>query len=142
MADIKFFSEDIDFDLPQQPVLGNWIIEIFQQESGKKLKQVHYVFCSDRFLVDINRKFLHHDTLTDIITFDLSEKTDNVEAEIYISIPRVRENSKNMGIPFQQELHRVMIHGILHLAGYDDQSADEKRIMRIKENECLNLLNI
>ena len=102
------------------------------------IQNVSYVFCKDEFLLELNRKYLNHDTYTDILTFTLSDRSAPINAEIYISMERVLENSISLGIDFQEELNRVMIHGILHLCGFDDRTSKEKKIMRQKENFYLS----
>lgn len=118
-------------------------LKIFIKElsirEGKPLGSLDYIFCSDDYLHDINMRFLQHDDLTDIITFDLSESKNSIEGEIYISIERVRENARLFKTGFTQELHRVMFHGVLHLFGYGDKSPADKKRMRKKEDECLAL---
>ena len=98
---------------------------------------IQYIFCSDEFLLDINRNFLQHDDFTDIITFDLGEKKGDLCSEIYISIPRVKENAKSFGVSFYQELHRVMAHGILHLCGLKDKTPKQEKEMRKAEDGAL-----
>jgi probable rRNA maturation factor len=98
---------------------------------------VSYIFCTDNFLLELNQKFLGHNTLTDILTFVISEKKSPVIGEIYISIERVKENAFEINANFSKELVRVMIHGILHLCGYEDHSAQEKKIMRHREDYYL-----
>jgi len=100
--------------------------------------QLTYVFCTDDFLLSMNQQYLDHDTLTDIITFDLSPAKDALEGEIYISVERVRENAAKFGVTYANELHRVIFHGMLHLCGYKDKRAADQKIMRSKEDECLN----
>jgi rRNA maturation RNase YbeY len=109
------------------------------KKERKKLTSLNYIFCSDLYLLKINQEYLKHDTLTDIITFDYSQKS-NLEGEVYISIERVKENSEIFKRPFAEELHRVIIHGLLHLIGYADKSDAEKAQMRKKEEACLSLL--
>ena len=138
MKDIFYFNEDVDFTLPEQNNVSTWIEEIIQLEN-KSLQSLNYIFCSDEFLLKINQDYLQHDFYTDIITFDQSEDPDQIEGEIYISIDRVKENSEEFNKPFQSELHRVMIHGVLHLIGYGDHTDIEKEQMRKKEEACLSL---
>lgn len=107
------------------------------EESGFKTQRLDFIFCTDDFLLKINQQYLQHDTYTDIITFDLSEQSTEKTAEIYISIERIRENALKFGVPFDQELHRVIFHGVLHLCGYGDKTKTEKNTMRRKENEAL-----
>ena len=134
---VRFFQEDTDFAPGQKNPLKKWISSVIRRE-GAATGEINYVFCSDNYLLDINKKYLDHDYYTDIITFDQSE--DNLIAgDIYISVDRVRENAANSTIPFKEELKRVMIHGILHLLGYDDKSEEEKKQMRKKEEACLSL---
>ena len=138
MAIIRFFSEDISFkvDLPRKKTL--WIKEVARREK-KTIKEINYVFCSDKYLLQLNQGFLNHKTLTDIITFDNSEGKNGLEGEIYISIERVQENALKFNNEFEDELHRVMIHGVLHLIGYKDKKPSEKALMRKKEEACLSL---
>jgi|SRR5690242_11211303 len=133
---VCFFFEKNSFTLNDRTYLKRFIEDIFKKE-GKKLDSINYIFCSDKYLLEINRKYLDHDFYTDIITFDLSE-TKAITAEVYISIDRVRENSKNLNVPFKMELQRVMIHGALHLCGYNDKSKAQKRDMRVAEDTYLN----
>jgi rRNA maturation RNase YbeY len=138
VAIIRFFSEDISFkiDLPRKKTL--WIKEVARREK-KTIKEINYVFCSDKYLLQLNQGFLNHKTLTDIITFDNSEGKNGLEGEIYISIERVQENAIKFNNEFEDELHRVMIHGVLHLIGYKDKKPSEKALMRKKEEACLSL---
>jgi rRNA maturation RNase YbeY len=138
VATIRFFSEDISFkiDLPRKKTL--WIKEVARREK-KTIKEINYIFCSDEYLLQLNQGFLNHKTLTDIITFDNSEGENGLEGEIYISIERVQENALKFNNEFEDELHRVMIHGVLHLIGYKDKKPSEKALMRKKEEACLSL---
>lgn len=104
-----------------------------------QLKEINYIFCSDFFLLNLNQDFLNHDTLTDIITFDNSENKIMLEGEVYISIDRVKENASKFKSEFQDELDRVIIHGVLHLMGYKDKESTDKALMRKKEEACLSL---
>ncbi|MFW5759744.1 MAG: rRNA maturation RNase YbeY [Cyclobacteriaceae bacterium] len=139
MSIIRFFVEDTKFSLPEKPLLKKWIIKTIKEE-GLLFSELCYIFCSDRYLLQMNQDFLHHDTLTDIITFDTSEKNNNIEGEIYISIERVKENADTLNESFYRELHRVLIHGVLHLCGYKDKTNMEQTLMRMKENHYLELL--
>jgi probable rRNA maturation factor len=103
------------------------------------INEINYIFCSDSYLLSLNKGFLKHNTLTDIITFDNSEGTGSMEGEIYISIERVKENATKYDVSFEDELNRVMIHGILHLLGYKDKKPSEKALMRKKEEAYLSL---
>jgi rRNA maturation RNase YbeY len=116
-----------------------WLNDIAGSEK-LKIISLSYSFCSDEYLLEINREHLNHDYLTDIITFDLSDDSRLIEGDIYISIDRVRENAKQMGIGIELELKRVMAHGLLHLMGYDDKTNSGKIEMRVKEDGCLALI--
>jgi probable rRNA maturation factor len=135
---IHFHSEDIDFDLSGQDALQQWIETIIRRESGI-LQQLSFIFCSDDYLLALNVEYLQHDTLTDIITFPYQEPP-HIEGDIFISIDRIRDNAAGFGVSFEQELHRVMIHGVLHLCGYGDKTPEDKKIMTAKEDEALALL--
>ena len=138
MESIHFFEEEVDFIFKNKTQTRKWIKSILK-ELNKKITCINYIFTSDAYLNKINQDFLNHDTYTDIITFDQSGTPEKLEGDIFISIDRVRENSANQNIPFQDELHRVMIHGILHLLGMNDTTASEKKEMRKKENHYLAL---
>lgn len=134
------FDSQTDFELKDVPTLSNWIESVILQE-GYQVGEILYVFCDDTYLHKINVEFLNHDTLTDIITFDYNLGKE-VNSEMYISIDRVRENAEDLNIPFHIELHRVMIHGILHLCGYDDKTGEEEVLIRKREDEALALLDL
>lgn len=138
MADIDFFNQDISFTLPNPIKTRRWIRAVIAAEK-KQLAHLNYIFCSDEYLLSLNRQYLKHRTLTDIITFDHSENRGEIEGDIFISIDRVKENAEKLGTPFVDELHRVMIHGVLHLAGYADKSPADKTRMRRKEDASLSL---
>ena len=133
---VCFFFENKKFSLQNKAVLKTFIESIFKKEK-KKLSSINYIFCSDKRLLEINRQFLNHDFYTDIITFDLSE-SDSTQAEIYISIDRVKDNAKSLGTSFKSELHRVIFHGALHLCGYKDKTWGEQLKMREKEDFYLS----
>lgn len=135
---IRFFYEDVHEILnnPQQTI--EWIERIVENE-GKQITHINYIFCSDEYLHTLNLKHLNHDFYTDVITFDLSNEARTIEADIFISIDRVEENSKSLKNHFDHELHRVMIHGVIHLLGYNDKSEEDKHVMRKKEDSCLSL---
>ncbi len=138
MSNIRFHFPLGGFSLPERSSLKSFIKEIFKKEK-KKLDDLQYIFCSDNYLLRINQQHLHHDFYTDIITFGLSESGQAVNAEIYISVERVKDNSKNFNASFKRELHRVMFHGVLHLCGYKDKSKKEKQLIREKEDMYLTL---
>lgn len=134
---VRFYDNDIKSNLKNKRRLKIQIQTLFFDE-GKNLDSLIYIFCSDTKLLQLNKEYLQHDTYTDILTFDLSEG-EKIIGEIYISIDRVRENSQVFEEKYERELHRVIFHGALHLCGYPDKSDNEKRRMRKKEQECLNL---
>lgn len=136
---ISFSSEKIDFELEHSDTIREWIQTIVQREN-KVLAAVSYIFCSDEYLYEINWEYLQHDTYTDIITFSLSDQ--HIESDIFISIDRVRENADSFSLSFQQELCRVIIHGILHLCGYKDKTEEEQVLMTKKEDEALDILSL
>ncbi|WP_121666101.1 rRNA maturation RNase YbeY [Mesonia aquimarina] len=136
---INFFSET-NFNLDSSQNFEDWITKVISSES-KNLGDINYIFCDDEYLHEINLKYLQHDTLTDIITFD-SVEGDIINADIFISIDRVNDNAKDLNINFNEELKRVMIHGILHLCGFSDHSTEEKQIMREKENEKIKMFHV
>ncbi len=131
------YQSEIDFELENQSEVTEWIKYIIEEES-LELGDLTYVFCSDAYLYDLNVEFLQHDTLTDIISFDY-RVGDLVNGEIYISIDRVKENAMDFGVSFVDELHRVIIHGVLHICGYDDLTDAEEKAMRTKEDWALSL---
>ncbi len=133
---VWFFFQDTKPQLVNRTNLKRYIQSVFKKE-GKKLESINFIFCKDKRLLEINQKYLEHDFYTDIISFDLSE-TDSVIGEIYISIDRVKENARKMGVSFKLELHRVIFHGILHLCGYRDKSNKDRKEMRQKEELLLN----
>ena len=138
MSSVHFFYNEVRFKLRTPRKVTSWIKRVVDKE-GSSIQEINYVFCSDSYLLTMNQGFLKHNTLTDIITFDNSEKTSVLEGEIYISVERVEENAKKYNVPFEDELNRVMIHGVLHLLGYKDKKPTEKAIMRKKEEACLSL---
>jgi|UniRef100_UPI004048B826 probable rRNA maturation factor len=133
------FNYEIDFNLASPERLENWVLACIEKE-GFTLGEVNYIFCDDAYLLNLNQTFLKHDTLTDIISFD-NTMGRLISGDIFISVERVRENATIYEVSFEEELHRVMIHGILHYMGYKDKTDDEKSGMRSKEKECLSLLN-
>jgi probable rRNA maturation factor len=137
MPAINFFEEDITYKLKHKTTLRQWITETIHAE-GFKLKELTYIFCSDSYLLQINRQYLNHDTYTDIITFDNSEIEKTIIGDIFISIERIRENASKFNITEADELHRVIIHGALHLLGYKDKTPAAKQKMTFKEDFYLN----
>ncbi|MBO5804707.1 MAG: rRNA maturation RNase YbeY [Bacteroidales bacterium] len=142
---IKFSSKDTDFKLTRQKVLKDWIKKILNIHS-LKVGDINYLLTNDEEVLKVNKEFLGHDYYTDIITFDTSdydpeqESDDVVSADIVISVDTVRANAVEYGASFEEELHRVIIHGILHLIGYDDHSDEDRAEMQNQENIALELL--
>lgn len=130
---IQFFIEDVDFKVPQSRKTKSWLQSIIKAE-GFSLNQLNYIFCSDEYLLNVNRQYLDHDFYTDIITFDNSEEETVVEGDIFISIDRVKDNAQELNKSFEDELRRVLAHGILHLVGYDDKEDEQAQEMRAKED--------
>jgi probable rRNA maturation factor len=138
MKIIHFYSEDTSFTLKQKNKVRTWLLAVIE-DYNKQPSLINYIFTSDAHLLEINKNFLNHDTYTDIITFDQSSEPNHIEADIYISIDRVKENAKSLNNTFSDELHRVMIHGILHLMGFNDKTDSQKKEMRKTENHYLAL---
>lgn len=133
---VYFFFEKKGVALENRTRLKNFIESVFRKEK-KQLASINYIFCSDQQLLEINQLFLKHDFYTDIITFELSE-SKFTEGEVYISVDRVRDNARLLGVSFKSELLRVIFHGALHLCGFNDKSKTEKQTMREKEGFYLN----
>lgn len=134
---ILFFQEDIKFELTPKNKYKTWLRNIASTE-GYKVKDLNYIFCSDEYLYNINLEYLDHDTYTDIITFDNSEKEFEIEGDIFVSIERIRENSKNSNTEFESELKRVLSHGLLHLMGFKDKTTEEQKVMRQMEERSID----
>ena len=130
---IFFFKESIKFRLSKRKQLMDWILEIIKKE-GYSLSNINFIFCTDSSLRKINKKYLDHDYFTDIITFDNSVLKKTIEGDIFISIDRVIINSKKFTSSFNDELHRVMAHGVLHLIGYGDKTKSQKTVMKTRED--------
>jgi probable rRNA maturation factor len=133
---VRFFYLEKHFSLSERSRLKGYIRELFTRENHPQ-EELSYVFCSDDYLRDMNRQYLHHDYYTDILSFDLSEPRKAGRGEIYISIDRVRENAGKLGVSFKNELHRVVFHGALHLCGFRDKKPRERAKMREMEDEYL-----
>jgi len=132
---ISFHSESISFKLNQAEEIAQWL-KLQATAHHIEIRNLEYIFCSDSYLLEINKKYLNHDFYTDIITFPLQE--DPLEGTIFISVERVKENAQLYNVTTVNELHRVVAHGLLHLIGYKDKTEDEKKEMRTKENEWLD----
>ncbi|MEL0455299.1 rRNA maturation RNase YbeY [Flavobacteriaceae bacterium SZ-1-7] len=132
------FNYETDFKLRNEGQLSAWILNTISSENHK-IEEINYVFCDDEYLHKLNVEFLNHDTLTDIISFDYSIGKI-IQGDIFISIERVEDNAKDFNVSFEDELHRVIVHGVLHYCGYKDKSDGDARLMRDKENFYLNQL--
>ena len=136
---IFFSDENVNFTLPESERVQNWISRIVRTH-GKRVGEVNYIFCDDAYLIEVNRAYLNHDTYTDIITFDYVAG-GLISGDIMISTDRVGENAEKFGVPFEHELHRVIIHGVLHLLGQGDKTDSDAAEMRRQEEEALALWN-
>lgn len=133
---ITFYSET-DFELEEKIQVSKWLEFCIHQEN-KELGDICYIFCDDNYLLEKNIKYLNHNTLTDIISFDYSLE-DFISGDIFISVERVAENAVDLSLTYKEELHRVMVHGILHFCGYNDKSEEETKLMRLREDYYLSL---
>ena len=138
MGAIYFFCEDIEFSVPHPKKLTRWIQQTILVEKHT-LSFLNFIFCNDSYLLSMNEEYLQHHDFTDVITFSYAEQVSDIEGDIFISIDRVRENALIFRTSFENELYRVMIHGVLHLLGYKDKSDSDQKIMREKENSYLSL---
>ena len=141
MAAIVYFSEQLSFRFPNKRCVSAWIRGTIVSEACV-LEQLNIVFCSDDYLLQMNREYLQHDYFTDIITFNQSDSPQRMEGDIFISIDRIRENAKLYSVSLMHELHRVIIHGVLHLAGYTDDTSEKRQEMREKESFYLARLGV
>ena len=132
---IRYFTEDIDFAFKGKSVHSAWLKAVSEEE-GRRLGQISVIFCSDPYLLEINRKYLGHVYYTDIITFDYSEG-DTISGDLFISVDTVRSNAEYYSADFKDELDRVIVHGVLHLIGYDDHTDEQSAEMRARENHYL-----
>ena len=134
---VRYFQEDIRFELKQKLLNNRWLKMVAGSEM-RRLGAVNIIFCSDNYILDVNMRYLQHDYFTDIITFDYCEK-DVLSGDLFISIDSVRENARFYGVEFADELDRVMVHGVLHLIGYDDHTEEQTAEMRRKEDYYLQM---
>ena len=135
---IKFESIDIEFPQLNQRLDKEWIEE-FVASYDRKIGELYYLFCSDEDLLAFNQKRMNHDFYTDIVTFPLNDCSEYLSGEFYISIDRIRDNAQQLGKPFDEEFHRVLAHGVLHLIGFDDKTASAAAEMRKQEEKCLKM---
>lgn len=137
---IEFFSDtDFQFSKDKEEKIVPVIEQMFQ-DYGRNLNYLNVIFLDDEQLLEVNKEFLNHDYYTDIITFNYADDINNIEAELYISIPRIIENAKTLNVDFDLELYRIIIHGVLHLCGYEDNTKELKNIMQLAENKYINVI--
>ena len=134
---VRYFFEDVEFEYKDRRLNNSWLKLVAESEI-KRLGDINIIFCSDPYILSINLQYLGHDYFTDIITFDYCEG-NRISGDLFISVDSVRENAVFYGTEFEEELHRVIVHGVLHLIGYDDHSDDDIKMMRSKENYYLDL---
>ncbi len=134
------FNYELDFTLQDESLYSDWISKVINSEI-KNEGEINFIFCNDDYLLEINKQYLKHDTLTDIISFDYSVGNE-LHGDIFISVERVRENALDFDVDFQQELNRVMAHGVLHYCGYRDKNIDDKKLMRLKEEEKMKMFHV
>lgn len=134
------FNYEIEFELDNETQLSDWLSKVIISEN-KKEGDINYIFCDDEYLLQINQQYLDHDTLTDIISFDYSVGNE-LHGDIFISVERVRENAQDFSVTFDEELLRVLVHGVLHYCGYKDKTETDEQIMRSKENEKIKMFHV
>jgi len=134
---VSYYTEDINFEFKNRRLNNSWLKMVAESEI-KKVGNLSIIFCSDNYILDVNMKYLQHDYFTDIITFDYCEG-NVLSGDLFISIDSVRENASFYGADFKDELNRVIVHGLLHLIGYDDHTDEDQKVMRSKENYYLSL---
>jgi probable rRNA maturation factor len=134
------FNYETDFELGNEDVFEDWISRVLVSES-KKEGDINYVFCDDAYLHKLNVEYLEHDTLTDVISFDYCVGNE-IHGDIFISVERVEDNSKDFNVSFEEEMKRVVVHGILHYCGYKDKSGEDEAIMRAKEEEKISMFHV
>jgi probable rRNA maturation factor len=134
------FNYELDFALENEEVYSDWLSSVITSEQ-KTEGEINYIFCDDDYLLEINQQYLDHDTLTDIISFDYSIGND-LHGDIFISIDRVKENALDFNVSFEEELRRVLVHGVLHYCGYKDKSENDEKLMRQKEEEKMKMFHV
>lgn len=134
------FNYESDFNLDNETVYADWLSKVISSEI-KNEGEINYIFCDDDYLLEINQQYLDHDTLTDIISFDYSIGNE-LHGDIFISIERVRDNAQDFNVSFDEELKRVMVHGVLHYCGYKDKSEADEKLMREKEEEKMKMFHV
>nr|WP_321523025.1 rRNA maturation RNase YbeY [uncultured Macellibacteroides sp.] len=136
---IAYYAEEVKLPAIKKKAVGDWIKKVAALY-GKRAGDISYIFCSDEKILEVNKQYLQHDYYTDIITFDYSEGT-KISGDLFISLDTVKSNSDMFGTNYEEELHRIIIHGVLHLCGINDKGPGEREIMTAKENEALTLLS-
>ena len=134
------YNYETEFELSNEATFSNWISNVIESEN-KKEGEINYIFCDDEYLLQINQQYLDHDSLTDIISFDYSVGNE-LHGDIFISIERVRENAEDFKVSFDEELKRVIIHGVLHYCGYKDKTDSDEQLMRNKEDEKIEMFHV
>ena len=134
------YNYETEFELSNEAAFSNWISKVIESEN-KKEGEINYIFCDDEYLLEINQQYLDHDTLTDIISFDYSVGNE-LHGDIFVSIERVRENAIEFEVTFDEELKRVLVHGVLHYCGYKDKTEEEELLMRSKEDEKIKMFHV
>jgi probable rRNA maturation factor len=134
------FNYENEFELQNEDQIATWISAVILSEN-KKEGDINYIFCDDEYLLNLNEQYLDHDTLTDIISFDYSVGNE-LHGDIFISVERVRENAQDFNVTFEEELKRVLVHGVLHYCGYKDKSEEDEQLMRSKEDEKIKMFHV
>jgi len=134
------FNYENEFELQNEDQIATWISAVILSEN-KNEGDINYIFCDDEYLLNLNEQYLDHDTLTDIISFDYSVGNE-LHGDIFISVERVRENAQDFSVPFDEELKRVLVHGVLHYCGYKDKSEEDEQLMRSKEDEKIKMFHV
>ena len=134
------FNYEVDFKLDNETLYSDWLSQVISSEM-KNEGEINYIFCDDNYLLDINQQYLGHDTLTDIISFDYSIGNE-LPGDVFISVERVRENAEDFSVDFEEEIKRVMTHGILHYCGYKDKNEEDEKLMRQKEEEKMKMFHV
>mgnify|MGYP000067417743 CR=1 FL=1 len=134
------FNYELNFKLEDETAYSNWLSKVISSEN-KREGEINYIFCDDNYLVEINQQFLDHDTLTDIISFDYSVGNE-LHGDVFISVERVVENAQDFDVTFEEELRRVLVHGILHYCGYKDKNEEDENLMRRKEEEKMKMFHV
>ncbi|TDE04886.1 rRNA maturation RNase YbeY [Flavobacterium hiemivividum] len=134
------FNYESEFNLENEEAIGNWLSAVILSE-GKKEGEINYIFCDDEYLHKINLEYLNHDDLTDVISFDYTMGNE-ISGDVFISVERVQDNAVDFNVAFEEELRRVIVHGVLHYCGYKDKGEKDEQLMRSKENEKLALFHV